>query len=57
MDALTPSEPGPHDLLASTKSQYPIIRATVDIGTAAGRLFICIGVCFGAWFIGIRRMP
>jgi hypothetical protein len=40
-----------------TKSEHPIIRATVDIGHVAGRLFICIGVCIGQWFIGIRRMP
>jgi len=40
-----------------SKSEEPIIRATVDIGHVAGRLFICIGVCFGSWFIGIRRMP
>jgi hypothetical protein len=40
-----------------TKSENPIIRATIDIGHVAGRLFICIGVCFGSWFIGIRKLP
>lgn len=39
------------------RSQSPIIRATVDIGHVAGRLFVCIGVCIGPWFIGIRRLP
>jgi hypothetical protein len=40
-----------------TKSESPIIRATVDIGHVAGRLFVCIGLVIGQWFIGIRRMP
>jgi hypothetical protein len=43
-------------LTRRTKSENPIVRATVDIGHVAGRLFICIGVYFGTWFIGIRRL-
>ena len=39
------------------KSESPIIRATVDIGHVEGRLFVCIGVYIGGWFIGIRRLP
>jgi hypothetical protein len=42
---------------AITKSEHPLIRTTLDIGHVAGRLFVCIGLCFGRWFIGIRRMP
>jgi len=40
-----------------TRSENSIIRATVDIGHVAGRLFICIGVSFGSWFIGVKRSP
>ena len=46
-----------HGALARlTKSKDPIVRATVDIGHVEGRLFVCIGVCVGPWFIGIRRL-
>jgi hypothetical protein len=44
-------------LTKRTQSENPIIRATIDIGHVAGRLFVCIGLVVGPWFIGIRRMP
>lgn len=49
----------PNESAALTRmhSENPIIRGTLDIGLVAGRLFVCIGVCFGQWFIGIRRLP
>lgn len=40
-----------------TQSENPIVRGTFDIGLVAGRLFVCIGLVIGQWFIGIRRMP
>jgi len=40
-----------------TKSENAIIRATVDVGHVADGMFVCIGGCFGNWFIGIRKLP
>jgi hypothetical protein len=42
---------------AMVRSENAIVRVSVDIGHVAGRLFVCIGVCIGGWFIGIRRLP
>ena len=49
--------PKDRSLSKRTQSEQPIVRGTVDIGLVAGRLFVCIGVCVGTWFIGIRRLP
>ena len=40
-----------------TRSEHSILRATIDIGHITGRLFVCIGLIIGQWFIGIRRLP
>ena len=53
-------ESGRHQKKADSflvRSENPIVRATVDIGHVAGRLFVCIGICIGSWFIGIRKLP
>lgn len=57
MEALIPKVQKRSGRLARTNSTNPIIRVTVEIGHVAGQLFVCIGVCFGQWFIGIRRLP